>query len=270
MPRRQRFTFKRAEDRLNSWRAGVNAAIAQDAEALAVRNDMVAMLVYVRDNKVVGTQSTGNMPLKAVREVTARFADPPALESVFAGKTFRVRSEEDVWPLHLLHVLAEVGGLIQTGRARRWRLTPQGDRFLNAPPILQAAFLLAVWWHRVNWLIAYPLQGMGDSLPPWFTEITLAALRSVPLKTDVPFDQFADALIAETGLTWTARDTSVARQSLRASIQHMVVYPLERFGAVACTRRKEPLGKGTVSRLDSFRITRLGGGLLTAVALLGD
>ena len=53
-------------------------------------------------------------------------------------------------------ILADVGRLPRTGRARRWRLTGQGERFLDADPKVQTAFLLAVWWHKVNWLIAFP------------------------------------------------------------------------------------------------------------------
>jgi hypothetical protein len=36
------------------------------AEELALRRDVVTLLTYLRDNKVTGTQSTGNLPLKAV------------------------------------------------------------------------------------------------------------------------------------------------------------------------------------------------------------
>ena len=54
-----------------------NAKTIAQADALPLRRDMVTLLGYVRDHKVVGTQSTGNMPRKAVREVTARFAEPP-------------------------------------------------------------------------------------------------------------------------------------------------------------------------------------------------
>ena len=46
-------------------------------QALPVRRDMVTLLSYLRDNRIIGTQSTGNLPLKAVREVTAQFVNPP-------------------------------------------------------------------------------------------------------------------------------------------------------------------------------------------------
>ena len=269
MQKRTPLTVKSVEECLSSWfEECVDASIAGQAEVVAVRKDMVTLLSFVRDNKVTGTQSTGNMPLKAVREVTARFVDPPELETVIGDETYRLRSEEDLWPLYLLHVLAEVGGLMKTGRARRWRLTAQGERFLRAEPMLQVPFLLAVWWHRVNWLIAYPLQGMGDALPYFFPEATLAGLRSLPIGIAVPFDEFADRLIADTGLTWTAQDSRFAASALRGSIERMVIDMLARFGAVECKRREEPLGRGTISRLVSFDITPWGMTLLNGIAIL--
>jgi len=269
MQRRARLTVKSVEECLGSWLEQCqDASIVGQAEVSAVRRDMVTLLSFVRDNKVIGTQGAGSMPLRAVREVTARFVHPPALETVIGDRTYRLRSEEDVWPLYLLHVLAEVGGLMKTGRARRWRLTAQGERFLRAEPMLQVSFLLAVWWRRVNWLIAYPLEGMGDALPSFFPEATLVSLRSMPLGIDVPFDEFADGLIAATGLTWTAKDSRFAASALRGSIERMVIDMLARFDALTCKHREEPLGKETISRLVSFDITPWGMALLNAIAML--
>jgi len=164
MQRRAPFTLKSMEERLEGW-LKKHAALARQAEAAPIRQNMVTLLAFVRDNKVIGTQSTGNMPLRAVREVVARFANPPQLDTRIGDQTFRLRSEEEVWPLYFLHILADVGGLIKTGRTRRWQITAQAKRLLETELPLQATFLLAVWWHRVNWLVAYPYSGMGDGLP---------------------------------------------------------------------------------------------------------
>jgi len=104
------------------------------------------------------------MPLKAIREVTACFVDPPVLETTIGSRTNKIRSEDDVWELRFLHILAEVGGLLTTGQARRWRLAPAGHTFLDTPSLFQVSFLLSVWWHRVNWLVPYPFTGMGEAL----------------------------------------------------------------------------------------------------------
>jgi hypothetical protein len=266
MRRRASLTIKSVEEDLSAWLEQQPATMALKAEALPLRRDLVALLSFIRDHKVVGTPATGNMPLKAVREVTARFVDPPPLETRIGDKTFQLRSEEHLWPLYFLHILADVGGLIKTAPARRWRLTAQGERFLDIDPILQVPFLLAVWWHRVNWLVVYPFAGMGEALPYFFPQATLARLWALPTGTYLPFDQFADDLIGDTGLTWTAPDSSVATMALRGSIKRMVIGVLADFGALKCRFRKERLGKGTISKLAAFKITPWGLTLLNAVA----
>lgn len=156
-----------------------NSKMIREAEALPLRRDMVTLLTHVRDNRIVGTQSTGNMPLKAVREVTARFVKPPQLDHTIGDHTYKLRSETDVWPLYFLHILAEVGGLLVIAPARRWWLTSGAESFLALDPLLQVSFLLTVWWHQVNWLVAYPFEGMGEELPSSFNVVTLAQLRAL-------------------------------------------------------------------------------------------
>jgi hypothetical protein len=231
---------------------------------------MITLLTYVRDHKVVGTQSTGNMPLKAIREVTARFVDPPRLDHTIGDRTYKLRTEFDVWPLHLLHILAEVSGLLAIAPARRWRLTPAAERFLAFNPLLQVSFLLTVWWQLVNWLVAYPLEGMRQGLPTSFKEVALAQLRALATETTISFEPFADGLIEQTGLTWTKPDSSYATRLLRNSIKRMVIDILAVFGAAKRHYREEPLGTGTISRIDAFEVTPLGKALLDAVAIASD
>lgn len=229
---------------------------------------MVTLLTYVRDTKVVGTQGTGNMPLKAVREVTAHFVKPPKLETTIGDRTYRLRSEAHLWPLYFLHIVAEVGGLLLIAPGRRWRLTAEGKDFLEMDPLVQVSFLLAVWWYEVNWLVAYPFEGMGDDLPPFFNLVTLSRLEELPVGIAVSFKEFADELIEETGLTWGARESSFAAMLLRSSIERMVISVLAAFDAVEREYEEVPLGKGTTSELAEFEITPFGKALLDAVAIV--
>jgi hypothetical protein len=228
---------------------------------------MTTLLEYVRDNRVVGTQSTGNMPLKAIREVTACFVDPPALESTIGSRTYKIRSEDDVWELQFLHILAEVGGLLTTGRARRWRLADAGHTFLDTPSLFQVSFLLSVWWHKVNWLVAYPFSGMGEALPRSFTSTTLAYLRSLPVGSTVSFDEFATELIRKTGLTWSSADSQFAAMALKGSINRMVIGILAGFGAIECESEEKGEGSRCVVTLVAFQVTPLGSALLEATQI---
>ena len=162
------------------------------AEELPLRRDVITLLTYLRDNKVTGTQSTGNLPLKAVYEICARFVDPPQLEDAIGEHVYRVRSETEVWPLHFRHILAAVGGLVTGGLGRRWKLTPLGERFLAAPSPLQVWLLLATWWTQTNWAIAYPYEFEDGYMPAGFSRLALKHLLEQPLGEPASFEQFAD------------------------------------------------------------------------------
>ena len=193
------------------------------------------------------------------------------MEYTIGKEAFHIRSETELWPLYFLRIIAEVGGLLKPGSARLWRLTRNGDDFLDSSPLLQLPYLLAIWWYKVNWLIAYSYTGMGDALPQFFNLYTLDELLVLPAETNISFEKFADALIDKTGLTWGTSDNSIAMSisatALRGSISRMIIHILADFGAMKCEYLKEELGKGTISKLDAFKITPLGKALLEAVAI---
>jgi hypothetical protein len=254
-----------AARRFGKWLRQVKDDQVAQVEALPLRRDMVTLLTYLHENRVRGTRSTGNFPLKAVREVTARFVNPPQLDRTIRDRTFWLRSEYNVWPLYFLHALADVGGLLEGGPARPWVLTLGGARFLTASPLAQVWMLFATWWERVNWLIAYPFSGMGESLPPRFQQITLAHLLALPADTRIPFEPFADRRIQETGLKWTAPDMTYARDFLHGAVERMVIGILADFDMVKREYRDKPLGKGTIPELVAFEITFFGKGLLESL-----
>jgi hypothetical protein len=72
---------------------------------------MVTLLNYFKEKHPAGTQSTGNLQLKDVREVCAQFVNPPVLDEKIGDRVYKLRSEEDVFWLFLLHLLASTGGL---------------------------------------------------------------------------------------------------------------------------------------------------------------
>jgi len=267
MPRKKRRlkTAEAAARRLATWMQQITDAQAAQAEALPLRRDMVTLLTYLHDNRVTGTRNTGNLPLKAVREVTADFVNPPKLETTTGDRTYRIRSEDDVWPLQFLHTLAYVGGLLEGGPARRWLLTPDGGSFLFASPPVQVWALFAFWWERADWLMAYPFEGMGESLPPRFTGITLDHLLALPTGTRIPFEPFADKLIQETKLKWTAPNTTYARMSLHGAIRNMVIHILADFEVVEREYQEKPLGRGTTRELVAFQVTPFGKRLLESL-----
>jgi hypothetical protein len=254
-----------AQEYMAALKPAQREALLKQATASPVRRDMVMLLTHVRDNRIVGTQSTGNLPLKVVGEIAAQLVEPVKLEATIGDYTYRVRSEEDIWSIYYLHILADVGGLVSAGRARQWRVKKQGEKFLAADPFTQTLFLLATWWYRVNWLVAYPYEGMGDHLPPLFSTLVRDELLDLPVKQRISFVKFADQLINKAGLTWTAQESRFARMALQGAIARMVIYILRDHGAVTVEHRDKPLGKGTIKELAAFLITPLGRQLLEAM-----
>ena len=130
--------------------------------------------------------------------------------------------------------------------------------------------MLAVWWYRVNWLIAYPYTGMGEDLPLLFNLYVLASLKALSAGTWHSFNKFADQIISGTGSTWGAQESDFATTALRGSIRRMVIDILASFDAAERRYQEKPLGGGTTSELEAFKITPFGMALLDAVTAAGE
>jgi hypothetical protein len=235
------------------------------AEHVLPRRDAITLLQYLRDHRVTGTQSTGNLPLQAIREINTQLVPPMELDMRIGDKVFPLRSEEEVWRIYFPHILADVAGLLDGGRARRIRLTPAGERFLASDAEYQVRVLFKIWWYRVNWMIAYPYVGLGTALPYRFSSRVLSHLKRLPVDERVPFEEFADQVIETTGLTWTSTDPTYHRIALHGAVERMVIGILADFGAVKEHYRSKRIGKGTFKGLAAFRITSFGRALLDSL-----
>lgn len=249
-------------EKIVAWLQQLNQKDIALIESLAVRRDMVTLLNYIKEKRPLGTQSTGNLQLKAVREVCAQFVSPPVLDEKIGDKVYKLRSEEDVFWLFFLHMLANTGEFVTGGPTRIWKLTRAGEVFLELPAPAQLGNILAVWWHREDWRIAFPVSGLSRGLPRDFRKITLARLLELKVGRTVSYEQFADELIAATHFTWPSKDQTFVQDIMRSVIARLVVYPLSSFG---CFEReyKTRNRHGFKSKdLVEIRLTRLGKGLL--------
>ncbi|MBS1248952.1 MAG: hypothetical protein MAG431_00522 [Chloroflexi bacterium] len=262
--------YKIVEQGLALWQERYSREMLPIASEVTLRRDMITLLQFVSDNKVVGTQSTGNMPLKMIRAVTAQFVNPPVLDHEIGGKMRKLRTEDDVWPLYYLHVLAEVGDLLITKPSRIWRLTKIGEDYLEADALSQIQYLLRVWWYRVNWAIAYPYTGMGDAPPDFFNYHVLDSLISLKPNLKISFEKFANEIIERTGMVWGAQDSEHVDIILQGAIERMVIGILVNFGAIETEYKEKPLGAGTIPKLSTFKITPFGRVLLEALAVLSQ
>jgi len=238
------------------------------AEALPMRRDALTLLSYLRTRHPAGTQSTGNLPLKAVREIAAGFVRPPILEEKVGDQVFRVHSETEVWPLYFLHILVTVGNLAEGGPGRRWKLTPLGEQFLEATPFDQVWHLFNTWMTKINWEIATPYWSVEWTYTPRFARLVLDMLLALPGNTATPFETFADALIdrASPNLTWPASDQANARMALHNIIRSVVVNPLSNFGVLEIEQAPSKETGPSAYALRAFQVTPFGSALLAAIA----
>ncbi|MEJ2711440.1 MAG: hypothetical protein P8074_27785, partial [Anaerolineales bacterium] len=105
----------------SDWLEALSPEERIQLDELPLRRDTFNLLTYLGEHRTTGTQSTGNLPLKAIREATASFVHPPELESKIGDRVYKIRSEYEVWPVYFIHSLLEVGGLFEGGPGRRLR-----------------------------------------------------------------------------------------------------------------------------------------------------
>jgi hypothetical protein len=235
------------------------------AEVLPLRRDVITLLTYLRDNRVTGTKSTGNLPLKAVHEICARFVNPPKLEVIVDEYVYRVRTETDVWPLLFRHVLVSVGGLVIGGLGRRWKLTLLGERFLAEPATQQVWLLLVTWWVQTNWAIASPYDFEDGYLAAGFSRLTLEHLLNLSMGESVSFEYFADRIIEDLRMVWPDEDLDRACRILRSIIERLVINPLIDFGILQTEYEPHKTLGAEFRELSAFLITPFGRSLLQAL-----
>lgn len=248
--------------KLVDWVQSLSKEELERFDALEFRRNMLAFLAYLGDNRVTGTQATGNLPLKAVREICAKFVHPPELDHTIGNVTFKLRSEDNVGPLVFIHVLAHISGLVSGGQSRRWKVTDEGKKLLQLSPPMQIAFLLQQWWRRVNWGICFPFSGLGDGPPAGFEQHTLACLLALPVGKPVPFEPFADELIKKSGIYWPIKDQVTARNILHSAVERMVIDPMVDFGVLEAGYRSKKFDAYESKKLDTLCLNPAGKGLL--------
>lgn len=254
---------KEAEARLAAWVKNLSKEQTEVLASLPLRRDVLTFLDYLQKNRTVGTQATGNLPLKAIKGICERFVHPPKLEEIVGGHTYKIRTEDEVWPLVFVHHLAFAGTMVTGGQAQTWKVTPEGQLFPQLPEPVQVFFLFVNWWAQVDWVIAFPVSGLAGGLPAGFREQTLACLAELAVAENVSYDAFADRLIAQSGLRWPAQDQTFAQSTLRSVIVRLVVNPMVSFGVLECEYAKEKDSFGSdIEKLKNIRLTAIGKGLL--------
>jgi hypothetical protein len=249
---------------LTHWLELLDAEDETLANGLPLRRDVVSLLRYLKDLKIIGTQSTGNLPQKVVQELAAQLVDPPQLELKCGEMTIEFKNEGDVWPIYFVHLLAFWADLIDGGRGQCWKLSPDGEQYLTSPVVEQFYILFTGWWFRGDWLNAPMDIQVIDELPMGFSKIVQSSLLEISSSQSVEFTTFANRIIELVGWKLPQRNADFIRSELLSAIESMVILPLEAF-CVLSTKRVKPKSRFADPELKSIQLTEMGQKLLRSL-----
>jgi len=261
---------QRLADIATAWVLELPADQERALENLPLRRDTVTLLTYLRDHRVTGTSTKGNLNLKAVHEISEKFVHPPRLEERIGDYVCRVRSEEHVWSLYFIHILVTISGLLSGGPGRKWRLTPLGQEFLEMSAPLQVWALFATWWMEMDWAFVSTYEVREGTFSDHFVKLTLDYLLELPVQKRLLFEPFADGLIEDVGLVWPIEDQDRARDILRDIIERVVIDPLCDFGILLAEHGPREGFGPKYKKLPAFQLTPMGRGLLKVMKMIEE
>ncbi len=221
------------------WAENLDRSGRKIAESLALRRDMVTLLEYLDQNRVKGTASRGNFPLKHIRAMTAQFVNPPELDHVYGERTFKLRTEDEVPDLMFLHILANAAGLIYGGESMPWEVTALGHEFLQRDSIAQTWYLTAYWLTRMNWYYLYPYVEDDFIDLEEFIPLAYKIVLNLPISEKIPVESLVDAFNEEDPHWVTLRDGKDDYYRKLHFLRHVLITPFDRLGIIRLVRDED-------------------------------
>lgn len=237
-----------------------------EAENLALRKDALAFVNYLQENKVTATKETGNLPRKAVREIAARFVDPPVLDFEQDGKKHSFQSDHDVPDVFFIHLLLATAGLILLGPGRRWIPSELGEEISDMPWTLQVWMLFSSWWHLGDWPQTYQFSAIAEEAMEAFKDASLDLLLDYDAEETVLYADFIERLIEEMELMPGMENRDHAMLLLKGGVQMMLIEMLAKFGMLQKEYEVNKIGNHEFQELHSFRLTPFGMDMLEILA----
>ena len=242
-----------------SWITSGSKKFNKTIQDLPLRRDIVEMLTYIQNNKVVGTATTGNFPLKTVEEMVKRFVDP--IKVWFPNGERRYRSELEVDTLYFYHVLAIAGQLLTGGKGRKWRLTELGHRFLAESPAWQYWHLLITFWTQTNWLSVAHVYVPEEEISTPFKILLLFVCQKLSPTYGVSFERFVENLAENSYIAWQSLYFSEYKEDL---VEQICINPLISFGIFQPDYELRKHKSFSRKHLNRITITQLGASVLKA------
>ena len=220
-------------DFVSAWTDSLSPEGEAIAEALPFRKDIVTMMKYVHDNKVVGTKATGNFPRKHIRGIAEKFVIPPEVDTKIGDRVYKLRSEDEMPDFQFIHQFSNFCELILGGEGMRWHVSIIGDIFLNSEPKNQVWFLMKNWMTKFDWYFWYRFDNVESSLDlSDFIALIINLLLSYPAQEPIAIEKFVKDL-DQLDPDWVHFNHTTFYINLKKYyLLHIVVKPLELLGII--------------------------------------
>lgn len=152
-------------------------------------------------------------------------------------------------------------GGVAPGRGRQIsRIGPEDEGLNELLPTEQE--LMVMNENLMSWLnnLGAEPSGRFESLPLRRDVLTFL---DYPDRQSVPFEPFADRLIAESRLEWHSQDQCLVQMINRGVIELVVIDPMTRFGILECNYHTDEINGHDYKKLDTIRLTATGKAILT-------
>jgi hypothetical protein len=229
----------------------------EEVKSLPMLGTMIAMLSYIRENKVTGTKSRGNFPRKAVLGMIERSPLSIEMLNMIDMAPGNFRTEEDILPVYYVHVLAAVAGWIVGGADKRWQLTRAGEAFLNADPRLQLGLMFITWWYHMDWTITAPIDLSELGIAGEFRSITYRSLISIPVNEEVSSHEFLEPFLKISSL-FGGFDGKEIEEILSSLLATIVLVPLHGFGIIQINMDVIQTDSIEIPKIKGVKLTPLG------------
>ncbi len=234
----------------------------EDKDVLAVDffNDFLTFLNLLKERPIKLT-ATGNLSLKDIEHLFPQIATLQPLLIYAKDMGWKIRTEEELWPLHMIKVLAGIMHLTYK-RRDKLQLSKNGLAFLNKlSPVDQYKQLVSHYWHQTNWAHFAASGWVRENKIKLCEELQKEQLTIWNMLLDkgeqwIDYQTFCDVLRQTFHLDKFLQNYRSDPDDIEIYTRHILFsYNLSLFG---CVEIEETKGRYDTNHITRFRSTKLG------------
>jgi hypothetical protein len=210
-----------------------------DSDQTALAHDFEILLRYVAEQKVMLTPKQKFVPVRDVRNMMTDFRVKEPHEEKVGDRIYKKRHEMEYRRVYFLDLLALSGAFLTITRAGRLTKGRNWQKFFEAPVEGRAFYLFCTFragFHAANWFL-HRGGGFGERLEEKWYGIWphLAEWKD---GRSIEWEAWAEKIIDEFGLYWTAPDQTSAKKNMIWGLQYCLIEPMEYFGILELEYRQ--------------------------------